>query len=250
MNALIYNYESEQALSQYLLFHYGSDVDQLPFSFGPKDALHFPIRCVTECLDIEALPRDAKGLDLGCAVGRSSFELSKHCRHVLAIDKSHSFISAAQQIQQEIPVDYTIQEEAGRQSKCVATFPADVFPERVEFRCADVMSLENSEEKYDVILAANILCRLPDPRAFLNMLSLLMNPEGQLILISPYSWLEGFTPEQSWLGKGNQKALEDIQEFLEPNFELQRTLDLPFLIREHLRIYQWGISQASLWKRK
>ena len=67
------SYESDELLSEYLLMHYGTDEQLMPWGFGPKDAVGFPVRTV------EYFPtrKCDRALDLGCAVGRSSFELSK-----------------------------------------------------------------------------------------------------------------------------------------------------------------------------
>lgn len=34
------------------------------------------------------------------------------------------------------------------------------------------------------------------------------------------------------------------------HFELVEERDLPFLIREHRRKFQWGVSHALVWRRK
>jgi hypothetical protein len=33
-------------------------------------------------------------------------------------------------------------------------------------------------------------------------------------------------------------------------FNLVTTKDLPFLIREHARKFQWSVAQASIWQRR
>ena len=43
-------YESDKLLAEYLLFHYGSAEEILPYEFGPCDALEYPARCVGECV--------------------------------------------------------------------------------------------------------------------------------------------------------------------------------------------------------
>ena len=43
-------YESEKLLGEYLELHYGKPDKQLPFGFGPKEALDFPVRCALECI--------------------------------------------------------------------------------------------------------------------------------------------------------------------------------------------------------
>ena len=70
-------YETDKALSEYLLFHYGEPNEVLPWDFGPANALNYPIRCITECINTKNISNNSRALDLGCAVGRSTFELAK-----------------------------------------------------------------------------------------------------------------------------------------------------------------------------
>jgi len=237
-------YETETWFNEYMLFHYGTEKEQLPFAFGPKSSLHFPVRIVTECVDFSLLPKDARALDLGCAVGRSSFELSRYCQEVMGVDFSSLFIQAAQKMQAAKSYEYVLYEEGDREIQCTAHVPEGVFPERVTFKRADVMEFAGYSQPFDIVLAANLLCRLPDPEAFLKMLSELVKKGGQLILISPYSWLEEFTPKDKWLINH-----ESIRKLLSSSFELKRCMEMPFLMREHSRKYQWSVSEASIWIR-
>jgi hypothetical protein len=72
---------------------------------------------------------------------------------------------------------------------------------------------------------------------------------------SPYTWLEEFTPAADWLG-GNRESLgqvfslEGMKSELSGAFDHELTKDMPFLIREHARKFQWSVAQATLWKRK
>jgi putative 4-mercaptohistidine N1-methyltranferase len=240
-------YERDEILNTYLLFHYGSNQDQLPFSFGPQNSLHFPVRCVTECVDLKALPANAAAIDLGCAVGRSSFELARHCKRVLGIDSSHLFIETAKQLQTKGEVEYRVMEEGMQSSIRKAARPQNVDAAAIEFRCCDVLEILEETAQYDLVLAANLICRLPDPETFIRGLPKLLKSNGQLIIISPYSWLEEFTSHSNWLNK-KQNSLEAIKELFGTNMQLIRTLDMPFLIREHFRKYEWCVSQASIWR--
>ena len=78
-------YETDELLQQYLLFHYGTPDDQLPWEFGPREALDFPVRCVTRGVASEKLPGHARALDIGCAVGRATFELARIFDEVMGI---------------------------------------------------------------------------------------------------------------------------------------------------------------------
>ena len=108
---------------------------------------------------------------------------------------------------------------------------------------------------FDVVLMANLIDRLDDPVACLSQLSGLLKSGGQLIITSPYTWLEAYTPSTHWLG-GLQRDGEDVQTLdglhhhLNPAFQWTQTLELPFLIREHARKYQWSVAQGSCWVRR
>lgn len=92
--------------------------------------------------------------------------------------------------------------------------------------------------------------RLPSPERFLAALPGLVRPGGQLILTSPYTWLPEYTAREKWLGgRDGRKTLDGLRTALEPAFSLRETKDLPFLIREHARKYQWSVAQASIWRR-
>lgn len=240
-------YETERIADQYLLFHYGEEEEVLPFPFGPKNSLHFPLRCVSECVDFDKLPANAKALELGCSVGRSSFELSRYCESVLAIDNSQLFISLAKRLQQGEIIEYTRREEASATTQHKAHMPSSAIPERIEFKCADVMQLAFNESKFDLVLCANLLCRLPKPKEFLQNLANWVAPSGQLILISPYSWLEEYTSKAEW--PDSKGTFEFMHPILKKHFVLKKRFELPFLIREHCRKYEWGVSEATLWTR-
>jgi 2-polyprenyl-3-methyl-5-hydroxy-6-metoxy-1,4-benzoquinol methylase len=90
-------YEAPQILNDYLLLHYGAAEEQMPYPFGPRDAVEFPVRCARWLL---AAAREygaptARALEVGCAVGRASFELARGYREVLGVDLSRAFIDAA-----------------------------------------------------------------------------------------------------------------------------------------------------------
>jgi putative 4-mercaptohistidine N1-methyltranferase len=242
-------YETEKMASQYLLFHYGKDEEILPFAFGPKEALSFPVRCVSECLEVDRLPPNATALEVGCAVGRASFELSRHFQKVVAVDSSQQFIALAKSIQSGEKVQYFSRGEGSQNLSHMVTLPADVHAERVQFVCSDILCFHPEGEKFDLLLAANLLCRLSDPASFLKLLPGWVAPAGQLILISPYSWCLEYTPKELWPSHHGQSNLQFIASRLQPHFTLQRTFEMPFLLQEHYRKYQWGVSQATLWLR-
>ena len=114
----------------------------------------------------------------------------------------------------------------------------------------DAMALRSTIGTFDVVLMANLIDRLRAPQRCLARLSELVKPGGQLVITSPYTWLEEFTPRGNWLGGIAGPTLDGLKAALAKDFELTGTRDLPFLIREHARKFQLSVAQASLWKRR
>lgn len=85
-------YEKPELLHQYLCFHYGKSDDVLLHKFGPIEALDFARNCAVECLSAAPQPVKQRALDVGCAVGRSAFEMAREIENVVGIDFSASFI--------------------------------------------------------------------------------------------------------------------------------------------------------------
>jgi len=243
-------YESARLLADYLFFHYGEGESFTPEFQIPRHALGFPRRVVRE-LGGEALG-GGRALDLGCAVGGSTFELARTFDEVIGIDFSASFIEAAGILRGEGQLICPIPEEGERTRPFTAKVPAGVDRGRTRFEVGDAMDLRCDIGEFDAVLAANLLCRLPAPGRFLQRLPSLTRPEGLLLLATPFSWLPEFTPREFWLGgkPGDPPSFDILKSILTPSFTLLRTVELPFLIREHARKYQYGISLGSIWRRK
>lgn len=244
-------YETDKSLGEYLLFHYGTPEEILPWSFGPREALGYPRRCVSECLDPGSLPAGARALDLGCAVGRSTFEFARHCAEVVGIDYSRRFIDAATVLQRDGVLDYDRVDEGVMTTRLTARVPAEVDRARVRFETGDAMNVRADIGEFDVVLMANLIDRLSEPRRCLARLPGLVKPGGHLIITSPYTWMEEFTPQQNWLGGyGGVTTREGLRNALGEGFEFVAAKDLPFLIREHVRKFQWSVAEATIWRRR
>ena len=233
-------YESDKLLAEYLLFHYGSADEILPYEFGPGGALEYPARCVTECVTA-----NGRALDLGCAVGRSAFELARTCGEVIGIDFSQRFVDAANALKtRELP--YRRTDEGDLTTSLVARVPDGIDATRVSFETGDAMNLRADLGAFDVVLMANLIDRLTEPQRCLARLPSLVKTGGQLVITSPYTWLEDFTPRVNWL----TPTLDGLRAALALHFDLVTTRDMPFLIREHARKFQWSVAQATVWIRR
>lgn len=240
-------YESEKLLAEYLLFHYGTPEEILPpgraWPAGMRAALDFPCRTVAHF----ASQRVARGLDLGCAVGRSTFELARGCDNVLGIDFSHAFIRAAEALRAGAALTYHRLEEGAQRTELTARLPAGCGGAGVRFCQGDAMHLAPDLGPFDRVHAANLLCRLAEPQRLLDRLPALVTRGGQLVLATPCTWLEEFTPPANWPPAG---TLAWLKATLGTWFVLECEAEEPFLIRETARKFQWSSALVTVWRRK
>ncbi|MDF1826214.1 MAG: putative 4-mercaptohistidine N1-methyltransferase [Verrucomicrobiales bacterium] len=243
------SYESDILRDWYLLFHYGA-AEEILEGVAIDDAA-LPARC----LDFPVATVEAAGinseigraLDLGCAVGRSSFELSKVAREVLGIDFSLSFVQVAEAVGREENPGYRRYREMHLSDELTAKLPEGSIPERVSFEQGDAMDLRTDLGSFDLVHAANLLCRLPEPTRFLERLPDLVNPGGTLVVATPATWMEAYTPPVNF---PPALTLDFLKGHLGASFEIQEVNEFPFLIREHQRKLQLSTAQTSVWRRR
>jgi len=244
-------YETKKLLAEYLLLHYGSAEDILDGKPGPVEALDFPVRTVRQL--IAPGTRVESALDVGCAVGRSTFELSRYAQTAIGLDFSSAFILAAERMRTGGTIPCRVIEEAGKTKPFTATFRPPPEGGEIRFETGDACKLRSDLAGFPLVHAANLICRLPDPASFLARLPDLLASGGQLLLTTPFTWLEEYTPMEKWLGPRDDDApstRDVLLERLSPHFELEAEADLPFLIREHARKFQYTIAWGSRWRRR
>ncbi len=168
---------------------------------------------------------------------------------------SHRFVRSAAELASRGQLAYRRTDEGQTTTECVATVPPSVDRRRVRFEQGDACSLRPDLDRFDVVLLANLVDRLPDPARCLDRLPDLVKPGGQLVIASPFTWLEEYTPRDRWLGgylrDGRPvSTAEVLRERLDSHFEFERQRDVPFLIREHARKFQWSVSWTGTWRRR
>jgi len=136
--------------------------------------------------------------------------------------------------------------------------------QRVNFWSGDACSLSEYADDmeglgtFDGVILANLLCRLPDPLSCLNAMPKVVNKGGVVVMVTPFSWLEEFTPRSKWLGgfrdpvsQAPMFSKDKLREIMEElGFEKIHEQQMPLIIREHQRKYQYIISEATGWRKK
>lgn len=249
---IVNTYEKDTMISQYIELHYGETYFDIP---------NFPVACARACLKALEGKRKERALDLGCATGRTSFELATEFDYVDAIDFSARLIETPTALQKKGSKRYVIQDEGDLvtyKDVRLKDFPEYVtIKDRIHFMQGDACNLAEKFTDYDLVFAGNLLDRLYDPKKFLNQIKSRIRPGGLLVLTSPYTWLDEFTEHNKWLGGfkaqtgENYTTLEGIADTLAPEFTLLgEPRDIPFVIRETKRKFQHTLAQMSIWKRQ
>lgn len=242
-------YETDGLVAQYLDFQY-----------GPR---HFDIpNYAKQLVDIAVkhVSQTGRALDIGCATGRASFELARHFDAVVGMDYSARFIDVAMALARGEACRYVIPEEGELVDYCQAALSdVNISPEqtkRVNFVQGDACNLKPQEALYDLVLAANLLDRLREPAGFLRDIAPMIRSGGLLMLSSPYTWMEDYTPKQNWLGgfRENGEAVtthQALRRLLASEFEeVQAPQDVPFVIRETARKFQHTVAELTLWRKR
>jgi len=243
-------YHSDLAVAEYCDAHYGPD----RLGVG-----NFSARLARLCSETLQDQPHGRALELGCAVGRACFELALDFEQVTGIDYSSQFITIARRIQECGIVRYRLVDEGvllSDQQVALADLGLADAAGRVDFQQGDALHLPDGLERYDLVLAANLLDRLSRPGRFLAGVHRYLHLGGLLVIASPYDWQEEFTPRRYWLG-GRYRAgsplapVQQISRRLGRRFsQVGEPVELEFVLRRTARTYHHNISQVTCWRRE
>jgi putative 4-mercaptohistidine N1-methyltranferase len=242
-------YETDVLVTQYLDFHYGPEALGVP---------NFPRACAVEVLPLLPADRRRRCLDIGCSVGRSAFEFAQAFEHVDAIDFSARFIQSGVRLQEGGEIHYEVPTEGEltvARSVSLDKLGLGELRTHVAFMQGDACNLKSLYTGYDLVFAGNLVDRLYDPAMFLELIGDRVLPGGLLVITSPYTWLEEYTPKSKWLG-GRREHGEAFTTFagigraLDGGFDLVHRADVPFVIRETARKHQHSVADLTVWRRR
>lgn len=242
-------YESDRLLTEYAEFHFGDTW------FGVEN---FPKALADLALDAMTGKPTGKALDLGCACGRSSFELARRFDEVEGVDFSANFIRLGVEMAEQGSIRYALAEEGelvSYHTRTLKELGLEECSDRVSFYQGDACNLKPQYSGYDLVLAANLIDRLYRPRRFLDSIHERINDGGLLVIASPYTWLEEHTPKEEWIGGfkkdgENHTTLDGLKEHLSQHFRLvSEPKKVPFVIRETQHKFQHTLSEVTIWER-
>jgi len=251
--------ERSRAVDECLQFHYAAADELAPQVGIDEQALHFPRLCASACIAHAA--QKVWALDVGCCVGRHTFELAREFEKVIGFDHSTSFIDTANKLKNQGELEYECSGKSNMKERRKALVPAGIDKGRCEFMCGDACNMKALGDigQFDAVLAANLLCRLPDPHKFLADIAGYVRPGGVFVLVSPDLSREDCTQFSNWFGGCYAFAdragtavmsTEDVKVLLSEGFSVEKETEMPFLIRDNQRKYQLGCSTCLVLRRK
>jgi SAM-dependent methyltransferase len=149
---------------------------------------------------------DGPAIDVGCAVGRTSFELAKTVDDlVLGVDLNFAMLRTAAAILHQGRVAYP-------RRRVGITFDRREFPaifegaSKVDFWACDGTSLPFADESFSLAASLNVIDCVQSPYDHLKELGRIMKPSGGGLISAPYDWNVNATPIEAWLGGHSQRS--------------------------------------------
>ena len=243
------SYATDSIISQYCHFGWGEN---------SLSVENYPAKCASIALEYMKERPKGRAFDIGCAIGRSSFELARGFDEVIGVDFSARFIQEAQVLKENGVLRYIMPTEGELENFYevnLTDFNLENERKKVAFWQADACNLKPIFKDFDLIFAGNLIDRLYDPKKFLDSLASRLNTGGLFIMTSPYTWQEESTPKEKWIGGykrdgENVSTLQGLEEILGKDFKLIDRRDVPFVIQETARKYQHTIAEMTVWQKR
>lgn len=148
-------------------------------------------------------------IDMGCAVGRTTFALAQRSRNlVLGVDLNFGMLKTAAAILSDGRISYP-------KRRTGIVFDRREFPvrlenaENVDFWVCDATALPFADESFSTGVSLNVLDCVNSPYDHLKALSRVLRNDGGGLISTPYDWSANATAVEAWLGGHSQRSPED-----------------------------------------
>ncbi|MCT7589895.1 5-histidylcysteine sulfoxide synthase [Aliarcobacter butzleri] len=216
-------YESDESISSYCDLYYGKDNLYTNYVDLLKPYLK----------DL----KNSKALDLGCCVGRTSFELAKIYDEVLGIDFSANYINIGVKLKLYDFVNYKIKKEDKtfeERAISLKDFDLEKVKDKVSFMQGDACNLKEIYKDFDLIFYSSLIDKLYYPKKFLEDVSRRINKNGFFVFLSSHNWFNEHINENNL--------------FLE--FELLDKIEVSSFIKIKNKNYENKTLLMNIWRKK
>lgn len=159
-----------------------------------------------QALPLAGQPFSGCWVDLGCAVGRGSFEAARcGAELVVGVDLNFSMLRMAERLRRSGRAVFPLRRVGIVHDRF--DHPAPGLPsERVSFWCCDVGVLPFGDAAFDGALMLNLLDCVPSPLALLCEAGRVLAEGAPALFSSPYDWSAQATPPVQWFGGHSQRG--------------------------------------------
>ncbi len=245
------HYETNKDVCQQLDSHYGNN--------NPLSQKNYHSQITNAVVELVKRYQcsTAKFLDLGCSVGRSSFELAPYFEQIDGVDFSARYIQHGVKLLQGNSVRYIIENEGD-----IVDFNEISLaglglqkPSNLIFSQGDAVNLKSVFKDYDVILVQHVLENCYNPKLFLASIHQRLNEHGLLFLLSNYHFNQATTEKSNWLGGvkvngENVTGFDGVEQILVEQFDLLTQRELTRPLKVNKRNFLVNNIHLTLWKKR
>jgi len=245
------SYAERSLLSSYMELHYGEFSDAFAAIVPWAETKQF-WEAVVGMAQPEPETRYERSLDLGCSVGRYTFELSRLSDLAIGMDMNFKAVSSAAMFQQTQEVSY----ERRRHGRYFEEMRSSYVPaQNVFFLVGDALDPPFDAECFDLVAGLNLVDNVKLPLVLIGQMDALLRAGGSLILGAPYEWRHDICEPSEWLENEEFDAPVIVQKIIEgsmfPQMGLkyevsQGLIDVPWTLRHHDR--HWSMFLVHLLK--
>lgn len=256
-------FETDQEISQSLERHYGqqhpSGVNNRSSAFISLIANNSVVEAVNAITPwLSELPAHGRALDLGCSVGRGSFELAKHFDHVDGIDFTARNIQHALRLKETGQTRFALMSEGeivDYREINVVNLGYEKLSKKLHFCQGDGLNLKPQFTGYDLIFCNLLLEHVYDPRRLLAQIHERLNPHGLLVINSNFQWQHHHEDKTKWLSgfksKGeNMIGVDGLAECLSKRYVLLNQQPLMSVSPVNARHLTVESTDISIWRLK
>jgi len=190
-----------------------------------------PLACSAMLDKLQALPRVASTVELGCSAGRVTATLAGLSEIVVGLDLQFATLRRARRLLAGDPIAYARRTYGRYYAPAVARGLAAT---NVSLVCGDALDPPLVPRMYDRVVALNLVDSVRSPGVLLDVLTGLCAFEGEVIVASPYAWQTGFVNDLERLGgRSPDNFVRDW--FTARGYAVLDEADLPWSLRRDAR---------------
>jgi SAM-dependent methyltransferase/uncharacterized protein YbaR (Trm112 family) len=196
-------------LGTYAWDHYGDVAPDNEFEHSPQRIAPGSVdNCLQAGLQLFDQSPQPPVLDIGCAAGRTTFELGATDNGLaLGIDMDISLLRLAQRLLREDHIDFPLKRTGLRYDR--HSYPV-IFEHKtqVDFWACNALALPFAGGQFQFVNALNVLDTVNSPQNLLHAINRQLSPGGGALLATPYDWSMP-VPVENWIGGQSLQDTED-----------------------------------------